>query len=180
MQMGGGGHSTECPRTVRTIFAQSTLNTSASDSKPSPPCSAASCSRSRPCCGRPATTSPRSRISLYRTGYKICSTNPLKRLNKEVKRRTDVVGGFPNPPPCSGWLARSSSRLRTNGGSPTYATSSKPHLPCSKKPSGKPEQQVATSPALTAWLKPAEPQANRRLHVHHSTVRDHGSDFACR
>ena len=33
---------------------------------------------------------------------KIWSINPLERLNKDVKRRTDVVGSSPTQPPCTG------------------------------------------------------------------------------
>jgi len=45
---------------------------------------------------RAPTTSPPSPISLSRTGKDLVD-HPLERLNKEVKRRTDVVGVFPNP-----------------------------------------------------------------------------------
>ena len=59
---------------------------------------------------------------------RVWSTDPLERMNKEIKRRTDVVGVFPIPPPCCGWPARCWSRRTTNDRSPTAAAS--PRAPC--------------------------------------------------
>lgn len=53
----------------------------------------------------------------------IWSTNPLERLNKEIKRRCDVVGVFPNPAALLAWPARSWPSNTTNGRSATAATS---------------------------------------------------------
>jgi transposase-like protein len=46
---------------------------------------------------------------------KIWSTNPLERLNKEIKRRTNVVGIFTNDAAISAWWAASCWSRRKNG-----------------------------------------------------------------
>jgi putative transposase len=53
---------------------------------------------------------------------KLHSTNPLERVNGEIKRRTDVSASFPTRRQSCVWSARSCSNRTTNGRSSTPAT----------------------------------------------------------
>jgi len=81
---------------IRTIFAQPDAQYVHEQLDPSPPCWAANSQDRNHAAGR-WPGHHRLRRFRCRAMEMIWSTNPLGRLNKKVKRRTDVLGVFTNP-----------------------------------------------------------------------------------
>ena len=101
---------------------------------------------------------------------KIWSTNPLERLNKQVKRRTDVVGVFPNPEA----LLRLAGAVSVEAHDEWQATDRRYLSEATMALLATPptQEKVATSALITAR---SEPQSLTRTELHHSAGHDHPS-----
>jgi hypothetical protein len=96
---------------------------------------------------------------------KTWSTNPLERINKEIKRRSRVVGIFPTPPRSSASSAPSSPTRTTNGKPATAATYPKAPWTCS-----------SPTAILNSSLQSAAARKHPRINLeaHYSAGRSRG------
>lgn len=102
---------------------------------------------------------------------KLHSTNPLERLNKEVKRRADVVGIFPNEDRIVASSMRSCSKPMTRGGSSTATCRSRPWPSSTPQP---PSPRTSSPPPRPH--DHGHPRQAPNLHL--VDGRDHGQGYA--